>query len=130
MRTMFATIGLLGGLAAAGSGDARDTVVPDAAPVGPPQSCIVRHRIAQSLVRSDSVIDFEMIDRKVYRVTLPQPCPDLGYQERFGYSVSTDRLCASDIITVLYLEPMLQGARCALAPFQQVTLAPRPDRRR
>ncbi|WP_066652072.1 MULTISPECIES: hypothetical protein [Sphingomonas] len=129
-RTLLATLTLLTGIAIAGPGSARDTTIPEATPVGPPQSCITRHRIAQSLVRSDSVIDFQMIDRKVYRVTLPQPCPGLGFQERFGYSVSIDQLCSSDIITVLYLEPQGPGARCGLAPFQQVTLAPRQKRPR
>lgn len=127
---LLATITMLGGLALAGPGTARDTRIPVATPVGAPQSCITRHRISQSLVRSDSVIDFVMIDRKVYRVTLPQPCPDLGFQERFSYTVSIDQLCASDIITVLYLDPMGPGARCALAPFQQVTLPARTKRSR
>ncbi|MBA4048165.1 MAG: hypothetical protein C0476_06435 [Sphingomonas sp.] len=129
-RMMMASIALLAGLALAGPGAARDTSIPKGTPVGAPQSCITRHRIAQSLVRSDSVIDFIMIDRKVYRVTLPQPCGDLGFQERFGYSVSIDQLCASDIITVLYLNPGGLGARCALAPFQQITLPPREKRTR
>ena len=127
---MLATIALLGGLALAGPGAARDTSVPVATPVGAPQGCITRHRIAQSLVRSDSVIDFVMIDRKVYRVTLPQACPGLGFQERFVYTLSIDQLCSSDIITVLYQDPVGPGARCALAPFQQVTLPTRTKRAR
>lgn len=129
-RTMIAMAVTLVALCLAGPGSARDTSIPEGTPVGAPQNCITRHRIAQSLVRSDSVIDFVMIDRKVYRVTLPQPCGDLGYQERFGYSVSIDQLCASDIITVLYLNPGGVGARCALAPFQQITLPPRIKGRR
>ncbi len=129
-RTMMASSALLAAFALAGPGSARDTAIPEGTPVGAPQNCITRHRIAQSLVRSDSVIDFIMIDRKVYRVTLPQPCGDLGFQERFGYSVSIDQLCASDIITVLYLNPGGTGARCALAPFQQITLPPRVKVRR
>lgn len=129
-RTAIGITVALSAIALAGPGSARDTTIPQGTPIGAPQSCITRHRIAQSLVRSDSVIDFVMIDRKVYRVTLPQPCGDLGYQERFAYSVSIDRLCASDIITVLYLNPGGPGARCALAPFQQISLAPAPKRPR
>ena len=129
-RMMMASVALLAGLALAGPGAARDSSIPEATPVGTPQGCITRHRIAQSLVRSDSVIDFVMIDRKVYRVTLPQACPGLGFQERFGYTLSIDQLCSSDIITVLYQDPVGPGARCALTPFQQVTLPPRTKRTR
>lgn len=102
---------------------ARDTI-PEATPVGAPQSCITRHRIDQTLVHGDSVIDFKMIDRKVYRNTLPNPCPDLGYQERFSFSVSIDQLCSQDIITVLFRNPIGTGAGCRLGQFQQVMLTP------
>ncbi|OYY89453.1 MAG: hypothetical protein B7Y45_12185 [Sphingomonas sp. 28-66-16] len=102
----------------------RDTV-PAATPAGKPQSCITRHRISNSIVRSDDVIDFEMIDHKVYRNTLPGGCPGLGFQQAFSYSTSIDQLCSSDIITVLYTSPLRSGASCGLGQFQPVTLAPR-----
>ena len=124
-RSITATIAMLGGLALAGPGAARDSSITAATPVDAPQSCISPSRIAQSLVRSDSVIDFVMTDRKVYRVTLPQACPGLGFEERFSYALSIDRLCSTDIITVLYNSPIGRGASCGLAPFQQVTLPPR-----
>ncbi|MBX9730599.1 MAG: hypothetical protein K2X59_04665 [Sphingomonas sp.] len=98
--------------------------VPVATPIGKPEFCIPHRRIRESLVRSDSVIDFKMQGGKVYRVTIEGGCPGLGFEGRFGYSTSLDRLCASDIITVLYVSPIASGARCALGPFQPVTLAP------
>ena len=125
-----AAIAVLAAVALAGPSAARDDGIPAATPVGAPQACISRSRISQSLVRSDSVIDFVMLDRKVYRVTLPQACPELGYEERFGYALSIDRLCSTDIITVLRNSPLGRGASCSLAPFQQVMLAPRPKQRR
>ncbi len=102
---------------------ARDRV-PAATPIGKPEFCIPHRQITESLVRSDSVIDFKMRGGKVYRVTIDGGCPGLGFEGRFGYSTSLDRLCASDIITVLYVSPIASGARCALGPFQPVTLAP------
>ncbi|MBX9796529.1 MAG: hypothetical protein K2Y03_06540 [Sphingomonas sp.] len=102
---------------------AADRPIPEATPVGKPQLCISRVAIANSVVRSDQVIDFVMRDRRVFRATLARPCPDLGYQRGFSYATSLDRLCASDLITVFYNSPGPQGATCALAPFQQVTLA-------
>lgn len=117
-------------VAGTGAGALGRDAIPQATPVGSPQSCITRHRIDQTLVRSDSVIDFKMIDRKVYRNTLPSPCPDLGFEERFGYSLSIDELCSSDIITVLYTSPIGSSARCGLGQFQLVTLAATPTKRR
>lgn len=104
---------------------ARDSgKVPLATPDGKPEFCIPLSRIRQSHVRNDSVIDFEMMGGKYYRATIEGGCPGLGFEERFGYSTSLDRLCASDIITVLYTSPISSGARCALGPFQPVKLAP------
>ncbi len=103
--------------------EARDSgKVPEATADGKPEFCISLRRIRQSHVRNDSVIDFEMLGGKYYRATIKGGCPGLGFEERFGYSTSLDRLCASDIITVLYTSPISSGARCAIGPFQPVTL--------
>ena len=101
--------------------------VPAATPVGAPRSCIPITAIRESRVRSDQVIDFVMRGREVYRVTLPQGCPQLGFEERFSYATSLSQLCSNDIITVLTSAgPGLQrGASCGLAPFQPVTLTRR-----
>ena len=114
-----------GMLAIKGSSSARDRhEVPAATPVGKPETCIPHRRIRDTVVRNDSVIDFKMIGGTVYRATIKGGCPGLGFQERFGYSTALDRLCASDIITVLYLNPIGSGARCPIGPFQQVILSP------
>lgn len=128
-RSLVMTASLLtlaaGALAVSGSSSARDRgEVPAATPVGKPEFCIPHRRIRESLVRNDSVIDFKMQGGTVYRATIKGGCPGLGIQERFGYSTALDRLCASDIITVLYLNPIGSGARCAIGPFQQVILTP------
>lgn len=106
-------------------GGARDRGgVPNATPVGKPESCIPHRKIRDTHVRDDSVIDFELVGGKIYRATIKGGCPGLGFQERFGYSTALDRLCASDLITVLYLDPIGSGARCPIGPFQQVILTP------
>lgn len=106
----------------------RDTM-PEATPDGPEVGCITRHAIRNTYVRSDRVIDFEMIGHRYYRNTLPADCPGLGFEERFGYSTSIDQLCSSDIITVIYTSPMQTGARCGLGRFQPVKIAPRIRKR-
>ncbi len=120
-----ATLLLIGGFGlAADSGTARDRGgVSSATPVGKPESCIPSRLIRDTYVRNDSVIDFKLLGGKVYRATIKGGCPGLGFQERFGYSTALGRLCASDIITVLYLSPIGSGARCPIGSFQQVILA-------
>ena len=109
-----------------GAADARATAaadrVPAATPVGEPQQCIPIRAIRESRVRSDQVIDFVAAGRRVYRVALPQPCPGLGFEQRFTYATSLSQLCAQDIITVLYQTGGQRGASCGLAPFQPVRL--------
>ncbi|OYW21670.1 MULTISPECIES: hypothetical protein [unclassified Sphingomonas] len=114
--------GLLLGTPSSGARDRN--AVPTATPVGKPESCIPHRRIRDTHVRNDSVIDFKMMGGKVYRATIKGGCPGLGFQERFGYSTALDRLCASDIITVLYLNPIGSGARCPIGQFQEVILTP------
>ena len=99
--------------------------IPEATPAGKAESCIPLRQINQSHVRSDQVIDFEMIGGRVYRNTLPYACPSLGFEERFGYSTSLNVLCSTDIITVLYTSPIERGASCGLGEFQPVTLTKR-----
>lgn len=109
--------------ASAGPGETRADRVPAATPVGEARTCIPINRIRESRVRSDRVIDFITRGGEAYRVTLPQPCPNLGFEERFAYSTSLSQLCAQDIITVLHQTGGLQrGASCGLAPFQPVRL--------
>lgn len=109
----------------AGAAPAKDRyAVPAATPIGKPEFCIPHRQIRESLVRNDSVVDFRMRDGRFYRAVIKNGCPGLGFEGRFGYSTSLDRLCASDIITVLYISPIGSGARCALGTFQQIKLQP------
>lgn len=122
MRYLFPMALAVATLAAPGA--ARDrNAIPAATPIGKPQSCIPLRSIRESLVRNDRVIDFRANGNKYYRVTLPQPCPQLGFERRFSYATSLSQLCAQDIITVLYSTPPMRGASCGLAQFQPVKLA-------
>lgn len=94
-------------------------------PAGPPVNCVQITGIDHTRVRSDSVIDFYMRGRQVYRNTLPQSCPQLGFEERFAYETSLSELCNVDIITVFTESPLMHGASCGLGQFQPITGAPR-----
>ncbi|WEK43136.1 MAG: hypothetical protein P0Y64_17685 [Candidatus Sphingomonas colombiensis] len=107
-------------------GSARDhNEIPVATPDGKPQSCVPIMSLRESLVRSDSVIDFHISGDRYYRVTLPQSCSGLGSERRFAYSTSLSQLCSTDIITVLYQSPPMRGASCGLGQFQPVKIAKR-----
>ena len=109
--------------AIAAPGAAKDrNQVPEAIPDGKPQSCIQLNQIRASHVHGDSVIDFEMSGGKVYRNTLPNSCPNLGFEERFSYKTSINQLCSVDIITVLQSPGLSRGASCGLGEFQPVKL--------
>ena len=102
--------------------------VPPATPTGPAQQCIPIQSIRQSHVRSDQVIDFEMAGGRFYRVTLPQSCPELGFEEAFTYRADNEQLCSVDTITVLHRASPVRGVTCGLGPFQPVTIAGRERR--
>lgn len=97
----------------------------DAKPVGKPQSCVPLQQIRETRVRDDQTIDFYMNGRKVLRNTLPNSCPQLGFEERFAYKTSLSQLCSTDIITVLQSPGLSRGASCGLGQFQEVTLPPK-----
>ncbi len=94
-------------------------------PDGKPVDCIQPHSIRETRVRDDSTIDFYMAGGRVYRNRLPQSCPELGFEERFGYETSIDQLCNVDIIHVLHSSAPMQGASCGLGSFQPISGAPR-----
>src|SRR4051794_6429873 len=102
---------------------AKDTI-PAATPVGKPVDCIQGDRwIRETRVRSDSVIDFYMSGKKVYRNTLPLDCPQLGFERRFLHtSRGTTQYCSLDTITVLVDPSLTHGATCGLGKFQEVKL--------
>ena len=107
-----------------GTALARDrNAVPDATPIGDAVSCVQLQSIRSTQVHGDSVIDFHMNGGKVYRNTLPNRCPSLGFEERFLYKTSLSQLCSVDIITVLQSPGLSQGPSCGLGKFQPVKLA-------
>jgi hypothetical protein len=121
---------LIGGIALAvtNPADARTRAerkaeqIAAAKPDGKPVSCIPLRQIKQTRVRSDSIIDFYMLGGKVYRSTLPNSCPQLGFEESFSYGTSLSELCSTDIITVLHQGGGIsRGASCGLGEFQPVT---------
>ena len=120
---------LIGAAALAiGPASARTKTAQPATPVvpsGKALSCIPIIGIDHTRVRDDRTIDFYMRGHTVYRVTLPQSCPQLGFEQRFAYETSLSQLCSTDIITVLYQSPPMRGASCGLGEFQPVTGAPR-----
>ena len=99
--------------------------VPPATPAGKPLDCVNTQDIRETRVRDDSTIDFYMLGNKVYRNKLPQSCPQLGFEERFGYSITNNQLCSVDIIHVIQSPPSIPGAACGLGDFQPITGAPR-----
>ena len=105
---------------------ARRDRVPAARPSGEPVTCVPIVQIRETRVRSDSVIDFVMRGNKVYRNTLPNRCPQLGFEEAFSYATSLSQLCNVDIITVIRRAGGggggFTGASCGLGTFQPVTL--------
>jgi len=116
-------------IALAAPGMARDrSEIPEAVPNGKPQSCVSIPRIRATRVHGDGVIDFEMSGGKVYRNTLPNACPGLGFRESFAYETSLSQLCSTDIITVLESPPVMRGASCGLGQFQPVTLVKKARR--
>jgi hypothetical protein len=106
--------------------DAQSTPKPSKAPaakvVGEGVSCIPITQIRTS--HDDSTIDFEMGGGKVYRNTLPNSCPSLGFEEAFTYETSLSQLCSTDIIYVLqrYGSEVRRGAGCGLGQFVPVEL--------
>ena len=113
---------ILAGTASTAIARDRDAV-PDATPICDAVSCVQLQSIRSTQVHGDSVIDFHMSGGKVYRNTLPNSCPSLGFEERFLYKTSLSQLCSVDIITVLQSPGLSQGPSCGLGKFQPVKLA-------
>ena len=97
---------------------------PAARVVGEAVNCIPLAQIRTSRVHDDSTIDFDMGGRKLYRNTLLNSCPGLGFEASFTYETSLSQLCSVDIIYVLRnTGAMLQrGAGCGLGKFVPIEL--------
>jgi hypothetical protein len=96
-------------------------------PAGPPVNCLPLASIRESRVVDDSTIDFyTRAGSMVYRNTLPNSCPQLGFERAFGFSTSLTQLCSVDTIwVVLRGGGPRRGATCGLGQFQPITGAPR-----
>ncbi len=95
---------------------------PAATVLGAGQRCIDRSQVRNTVVRSDRVIDFEMLGGKVYRSTLRNSCPSLNFDRAITYETSIDQLCTPQIIYSLQnIGGNLQrGAGCSLGEFVPV----------
>ena len=95
---------------------------PAAEIVGEPVRCIQTGRIDNTRVHDDYTIDFEMLGGDIYRNTLPNGCPQLGFDRRFAYELTTNRLCSNDTITVLQSGGG-RGVTCGLGEFVPIRYA-------
>ena len=93
--------------------------------LGEPVNCILISRIRNTRVHDDFTIDFHLTGGDVYRNTLPNRCPNLGFEERFAYEASTGNLCSVDMISVITTGAG-RGPRCGLGQFVPVRLLPEP----
>ena len=95
--------------------------------VGSAEDCVDLSRIRESLVRDDRTIDFVLRSGSTLRNTLPAACPQLGFEKAFTYSTSINRLCSTDIITVIIQGGGVRtGASCGLGKFVPYTPIPKP----
>lgn len=95
---------------------------PAATVLGPGESCINRSQVRNTVVRSDQVIDFEMLGGKVYRSTLPMRCIGLDFDRAITYETSIDQLCTNQIVYTLRNTGgnLQRGAGCSLGKFVPV----------
>jgi hypothetical protein len=124
LAAAFATAGCTRTPAASASASARHAP-PAAVAAGAAVDCVQTSLIEDTRVHGDSTIDFHMRNGVTYRNSLPHSCPNLGFDERFGYKTTTGQLCSIDTITVLPTGSSIPGPTCALGKFQPVTLAGR-----
>jgi hypothetical protein len=105
------------------SQDAEERPASKAPPVevvGEPANCVNISRIRYTRVHDDYTIDFVLPGNEVYRNTLPNRCPQLGFEERFAYEAHTGQLCSIDTIAVLQGGAAGRGPRCSLGKFVPV----------
>ena len=102
--------------------DADAARTPAVKVLGTGQNCINRSQVRATVVRTDQVIDFEMNGGKVYRSTLKNRCPGLGWDRAITYETSVDQLCTQQIVyslTNIGGVPQ-RGAGCSLGEFVPV----------
>lgn len=77
------------------------------------KQCIQSSRIKNSDVIDNQTIVFHMYHNKSWVNKLPYPCPNLYHEGGFKYVLHEDKLCSTDIITVLHTH-----AKCSLGSFE------------
>ena len=119
--TLLATASLSACSSEMQSPDAPDDL-PPVRVTGAAENCISTRNIRDTRVQSDRVIDFEMTGDRVYRNTLPNRCPGLGFERAFSYDTTIGRLCNPEIIYVLRetAGTIERGAGCAIGNFVPV----------
>ncbi len=90
-----------------------------------PKDCITPSNIKETKIVDDSTILFYMrgSGKVTYRTSLPQgACPNLASEDRFSYKIQMNRLCSSDLITVLerYGVGLREGFSCRLGSFYPI----------
>ena len=123
-RTIVGTAGLIVGVALAGwapaaAGDpSKVSKKPESkariAAAGPPY-CVRVERIRGTKIVDDSTILFHMRSGRTYRNKLPYECDGLWFEDGFTYGTQIERLCSTDIITVIH-----RGNSCGLGQFELV----------
>lgn len=102
----------------------RPAVSPAAQVVGEARSCVPLSQIRSTQVRDDWTIDFMGPGDTVWRNTLTQRCPSLGFEKAITYETSLSQLCNTDIVYVLRNTSGVpeRGAACSLGEFVPVRL--------
>ena len=86
---------------------------------GHTQQCVKRSFIRDTRVLDDTTILFVMNGGKVYRNVLPHRCSGLSANRTFSYELPVDRLCNTDVISVLSTGSIVPlRNRCGLGSFE------------
>jgi len=87
------------------------------------ENCVSLTALRQTEVIDDRNVIFHLRGKKIYRNVLPRRCPGLAQDDAFSYRASMNRLCASDMITVLPRTGIggFVGASCPLGEFYAIS---------
>ena len=106
---------------ASGIAEAATPPLEPAKATGPAINCVQLQNIRETRVRDNQTIDFIMRGGQIFRNTLPNSCPQLGFERAFSYQTSISQLCNVDIITVIVQGAgPRRGASCGLGKFTPI----------
>lgn len=80
------------------------------------RNCVSLIRLRRTEVIDDRTILFHLRNGEILRNYLPNACPNLEQEDRFGYQARNRQLCDVDTITVLPRSG-IGGFTCRLGPF-------------